>query len=154
MDEQNLTVEKGEIRFSFRVAIILKNRDRVLLEKFDDFWNMIGGRVHFGEDTLESAKRELKEELGIEIDDLKLINISENFFPWFGKYQQELLFVYTAELNDDIEITKKEEFKCLDKDTPFKWHNKNDVESLNCKPGIIKKLVMQDAGITHYVIKD
>lgn len=66
MDEENIVIEKGNTRFNYRVGIILEHDGKVLLEKFKGFWNMIAGRVHFLDSSLESAKRELKEELDIE----------------------------------------------------------------------------------------
>lgn len=152
MDEQNITVINNDTRFNFRVAILIENNERVLLEKNKDFWNMIGGRVHFGNDTLESAKREIQEELGINVDNLKLINVSENFFNWLDKKQHELLFVYSAKLDDSYEITKQEEIKCLDSNEIFfKWHKKEDVSNLICKPQIIYDLVYHDKQITHTI---
>ena len=125
MDDKNLTVENGNNRFNFRVAVLIENNGRVLLENSGPFWNMIGGRVHIGESSLDAAKRELKEELNIEVESLKLINVSENFFEWMGKNQQEMLFVYRTNVDDKYEIVKQEEFKCLDSNEIFKWFDKN-----------------------------
>ena len=151
MDNKNITFVNGENKFNFRVAILIENRDKFLLETAGEFWNMIGGRVQFGESSLEAAKRELKEELNIEVDNLTLINISENFFEWMGKKQQEILFIYKATLSDEYEIISKDEFKCLDTDEVFKWHNKASIESLVCKPEIIKKLIFQNNTMSHNI---
>lgn len=153
MDNQNITFKNGDIKFNFRVAVLIEHKDKVLLETSGEFWNMIGGRVHFGDSTLEAAKRELKEELNVDIANLKLINVSENFFPWMGSNQQELLFVYRAVVDNSYEFTKKEKIKCADAEKIFKWHNKKDVENLVCKPEIIKTLVKQCKDITHEITK-
>ena len=153
MDNQNITIVNGANKFNFRVAILIEHKDRVLLETTGDFWNMIGGRVHFGDSTLEAAKRELKEELNADFDNLTLINVSENFFSWMGSNQQELLFVYRATVDDSYPFTKEKEFKCADADKVFRWHNKKDVENLVCRPEIIKELVKQGEGITHEIKK-
>ena len=153
MDDRNIAIVNGENKFNFRVAVLIENKGRVLLETAGEFWNMIGGRVQFGESSLDAAKRELKEELNIEVDDLKIINVSENFFEWMGKKQQEMLFVYKASLSDEYEITSKDEFKCLDTDEIFKWHDKANIENLVCRPEIIKNLIFQDDAITHQIEK-
>ena len=153
MDNQNITIVNGANKFNFRVAVLIEHKDRVLLETAGEFWNMIGGRVHFGDSTLEAAKRELKEELNADFADLKLINVSENFFSWMGSNQQELLFVYRAVVDDSYAFTKEEEVKCADADKIFKWHNKKDVENLVCRPEIIKELIKQGEGITHEIKK-
>ena len=154
MDNQNVSLIIGDNKFNYRVAVLIENNGRVLLENSGDFWNMVGGRVHIGESSLETAKRELKEELGIEIFDLKLINVSENFFEWMGKHQNEMLFVYKVDLDNNYEITQKDNFKCLDSDEIFKWHKIDDIDSLVCKPAIIKELAKRDNNqITHTIEK-
>jgi len=40
-------------------------------------WTMPGGKLHFLEDLEECAKREVKEETGIEVEGLKLISITQ-----------------------------------------------------------------------------
>ena len=64
-----------------------------------------------------------------------------------------MLFVYKASLSDEYEITSKDEFKCLDTDEVFKWHDKANIENIVCKPEIIKTLVFQDDSITHQIKK-
>ena len=153
MENQNISVVNGNIKFNFRVAVIIKHQNRVLLENAFGFWNMIGGRVQFGESSRVAAQRELKEELNIEVDNLKLINISENFFKWAGKNQQEMLFVYETVLDDSFDIVNKNQFKCLDaEDEIFVWQDIDDVEKLDCRPEIIKQLVKRtDDKITHAI---
>ena len=153
MDNQNITIVNGSNKFNFRVAVLIEHKDKVLLETAGEFWNMIGGRVHFGDSTIEAARRELKEELNADFVDLKLINVSENFFYWMGSQQQELLFVYKAIVDDSYTFTKEKEIKCADADKIFKWHNKKEVENLVCRPEIIKGLVKQSEGITHEIKK-
>lgn len=134
------------------MAVLIEHDDKVLLETSGGFWNMIGGRVHFGDSTLISAKREIKEELGFDIENLELINVSENFFSWLGYNQQELLFVYRASLDDSFDCTKVEELKCADADKVFKWHKKSEVANLDCKPEIIKELITSNTDkITHKI---
>ena len=154
MDDRNISFVMGENKFNFRVAVLIENKGRILLSNSGDFWNMIGGRVHIGESTLEAVKRELKEELGIEVVGLKCINVSENFFKWMGKNQQELLFVYKVDLDNKYEITKKDTFKCLDSDEIFEWHKIEDIDALICKPVIIKNLVKnENYQISHTINK-
>ena len=141
MENKDISIVNGDDRFNFRVGLLVKHKQRVLLEDVKDFWNLIGGRVKFGESSIDAAQRELVEELGIEVKNLKLVNVSENFFNWLGKNQHEILFVYLVELDDSYEITTKQEFKCLDSTEMFKWHNIDKIDSIVCKPEIIKTLV-------------
>ena len=103
-------------------ALIINSNNCILLGHSHCEYQFPGGHVLENEGLLYALKRELKEELGIEIFDLKLINVSENFFEWMGKYQHEMLFVYNVDLDNNYEITQKDNFKCLDSDEIFKWH--------------------------------
>lgn len=154
MSNKNISVVNGNIRFNYRVAVLLEYEDKILLETSSGFWNMIGGRVQYGESSLDAVSREVYEELGIQIQNLKLINISENFFKWKGKTQQEMLFVYRANVREDCSLTKTNEFKCLDSDKTFKWFSKEKILELDCRPKIIKELLSQTSSITHNIDKE
>lgn len=67
----------GDTKFNFRVACILENNNRVLLHKadIDNFWNMSGGRIKAGENSLCAIKREMEEELNVKLKNPKLIHI-------------------------------------------------------------------------------
>lgn len=66
-----------------RTLVFIFNGNRVLLinqtnrDKFGyDKWNGVGGHIEKGENPLEAAKREVYEETGLKINDLKLKYIS------------------------------------------------------------------------------
>lgn len=86
-----------------RTLIFITHGDKVLLLKgsphkrlWSNKYNGIGGHIERGEDVLTSARRELKEEAGIEVDHLFIcgviiIDASDNagisIFVLKGKYQ-------------------------------------------------------------------
>ena len=67
--EWDISVEIGAERFHFRVAGILIDRDRVLVnrQKNDSHWALPGGRVTMMETTGETIVREIKEDLAIKV---------------------------------------------------------------------------------------
>lgn len=63
--------------------IFLKRDDTILLGKRkncygEGSWGLPGGHLEYGETLLECAKRELKEELGIEGLEFKLVAMTDN----------------------------------------------------------------------------
>ena len=145
----------GDAKFNFRVACVLEHNGKILLNKgaTDDFWNLVGGRIRAGEDSLSALKREMQEEMDIQITDAKLINVSENFFNYANKNYHELLFVYYAKL-DDCEITNKQDFNSLDNPKiTYHWYTTEEIKKINCKPVTIYELINQEVNkITHGLI--
>ena len=64
------------------------------------FYIPVGGGIEFGESSLIAARREVKEETGEEIENEKLLNISENIFTFNGIPEHEIVFVYSAEFKN------------------------------------------------------
>ena len=68
------------------VAVIVDDDGRVLLTRrsiqpFQDLWVMPGGKIDLGEPILEALKREVHEEVGIEIEVGELIDVFEHLTP-------------------------------------------------------------------------
>lgn len=72
-------------------------------EKNETFYRLIGGGVDFGESSAEGIRREIREELGCEIESLALIEVIENVFTYEGKGGHEIVFLYKGDLaNKDL----------------------------------------------------
>ena len=78
--------EEVSVKFNLRVAVMAYDDNKILLQRNskDPFYSLIGGRVQLGESSLTAVKREVLEEVGIEIKDeeVKLIKVLENFFTY------------------------------------------------------------------------
>ena len=53
-------------------------------KKGETFYRGIGGSVHFREMSEDAMRREIKEELGCEIENLELLTVAENIFTYDG----------------------------------------------------------------------
>ncbi len=144
-DISYLNVDKT-IKFNYRVALLAIHNNKILLQKADrdDYYSLIGGRVHLLEDSNQAIIREVKEETGIElnINDIKLIKVVENFFKYDNINFHELLFVYKV---DSVELYKKDNFKTLDKDNVInKWYNIQNISNMDIRPEFIKNCYNDD----------
>ncbi|MDD2271175.1 MAG: NUDIX domain-containing protein [Desulfuromonadaceae bacterium] len=68
------------------VAVIVDGDGRVLLTRrsippFLDLWVMPGGKIDLGEPILEALKREVHEEVGLEVEIEGLIDVFEHLTP-------------------------------------------------------------------------
>ncbi len=76
---------------------VFEARDTV---KGETFYRPLGGGIEFGEPSERAVRRELMEELGAELVDLKQIGILENIFTYEGKPGHEVVFIFQAEFAD------------------------------------------------------
>ena len=89
-----------------KVAVSVINSDQVLLmEIYDPGRNLtlhlpVGGGLEFGETIHVAAKREVQEELGIEVHP-EFCSFSENFFEFDGVPAHELVFHFLARIDDE-----------------------------------------------------
>lgn len=90
-----IRIDRKPQLFSFRVAGLILRDGHALMQraKGDDFWALPGGRAEIGEDSRETIIREMREELGVQVEILRLLWTVENFFP-FGGYQAHELGIY------------------------------------------------------------
>jgi 8-oxo-dGTP pyrophosphatase MutT (NUDIX family) len=68
----------------------------------------LGGGVELGETTREAVAREIAEELGLQIDALKLLGVLENIFVLDGQPKHEIVFVYDGRFIDATIYDRKE----------------------------------------------
>ncbi len=153
----NITVRLDGYKLNVRTAAIISYEDKFLFAKTDtnEYHGLVGGRVEIGEDSFTSIVRELEEEIGeFKLKkDIKLINISENFFMFKGEKVHEILFIFKVEL-DECELTKKNSFTMLDKETTkLKWIDKEDIENIWIQPKMVKKILYKKE-FTHNIINE
>ena len=148
--------KENNVRLNIRVAGLIMNDNKVLLQTCDnvDFYSLPGGRVKYMEDTLCAIKRELKEEIGIDFldSDIELLDMIENFFEFNNSKYHEFLFVY--KISNRKEISRLDNFKTLDKSDSYNsWHSLDDIENIDIKPAVLKK-VMKNDRLGHNIIHE
>ena len=60
----------------------------------------LGGGIELGETSEQTIVREIREELGAEVRDLKLLGVLENLFELKGRQRHEVVFVYDGQFED------------------------------------------------------
>jgi ADP-ribose pyrophosphatase YjhB (NUDIX family) len=85
---------------------VFRHGKRILVGDADDpltgelFYRPVGGGIRFGERSEVALRREIREELGAEIENPRLLGVMENLFTFDGKQGHEVVFVYDAEFKD------------------------------------------------------
>ncbi|WCE06871.1 NUDIX hydrolase [Pseudomonas sp. JBR1] len=85
---------------------LLRQGNRILVRETQDphdgrsFCRPLGGGVEFGETSHAAVRREIREELGVELAEVKLLGTLESLFSYAGRPGHEVVLVYAAEFAD------------------------------------------------------
>jgi ADP-ribose pyrophosphatase YjhB (NUDIX family) len=89
------------------IAICLLRRGHEILvfrahDPVDDlaYYRPLGGGILFGERSEDTVRRELREEIGAELERVSLVGVFENTFEMDGVPAHEIVFVYEAAFAD------------------------------------------------------
>jgi ADP-ribose pyrophosphatase YjhB (NUDIX family) len=78
--------------------LVYEGVDRVSGERFQ---RPLGGGIEFGELAEAAFIREIREELGQEVTEIKLLGVLENCFTYEDRSRHEVLFVFDARFVDE-----------------------------------------------------
>ena len=93
-----------------KAVTIIRSGDHYLFTECTDHTNgttwyiPVGGGIEFGEYSTDAAKREVKEEIGLEIHDLQLIDVSENIFTFNGVREHEIVFSFFTSISPEADL--------------------------------------------------
>jgi 8-oxo-dGTP pyrophosphatase MutT (NUDIX family) len=89
------------------LALCIFHHDgKILVNEFSDpatkqtFFRPLGGGIEFGETSAQAIEREVQEELGLSITDVRLLGTLESLFTYAGKPGHEIVQVYDASFVD------------------------------------------------------
>lgn len=132
-------LELKEGKYHLVVAVWIKNKNNeILLTKrnaeklWGNYWECTGGAVIAGEDSLTGAKRELLEEIGIEVtsEQLKLLGTTIHK-TWFTD-----TYLLTKDISlSDLKLQAEEV-------TDAKWVNINEFDTM-CSKDLIVPVVLE-----------
>jgi ADP-ribose pyrophosphatase YjhB (NUDIX family) len=87
--------------------VFVRSGDRILISEMVDpvegrFYRPAGGGIEFGETSRDAARRELREELDIDVGELELLGVLENVFTFRGAPYHEICFVFETWVGSDL----------------------------------------------------
>lgn len=154
---KDLSVMIDNVKFNYRAGLLIEKGNKVLVEcnPAIDFVTLPGGRVQTLESSMDALKREIKEEMNIELDSerIKMRALIENFFEMDEKKYHELYFLYKLKVTSKDTEFKKDMKNIDSKASYYKWVKKEDLEKENLLPVVLRDLVMRN-GFETVVIND
>lgn len=85
---------------------IIRHQDRLLVFRGEDpmkpetFYRPLGGGIDFGETGQSAVRREIREEVGAELANVRYVGTLENIFTFKGRPGHEIVLLFEADLVD------------------------------------------------------
>jgi ADP-ribose pyrophosphatase YjhB (NUDIX family) len=141
----DISIFINEIKLNIRSAVIIETQNGYIFEQDKHgFYYVVGGRIKINETSEDAAKREIYEEIGIKIKNIKLKAIVESFFEYDNRKYHEICFYYRYKTNRKIKLSKN-----------YFVFNREEIRAHNIQPKIIYDIIdSKNKGITHFVLNE
>jgi ADP-ribose pyrophosphatase YjhB (NUDIX family) len=155
-----ISVQLHGQRFQVRAAAIVVDSGHVLLHRApgDAHWALPGGRVEVGEAASAAIVREMKEELGEDVECGELLHIAENFFDLGGRRNHEIGFYFLVSLPQASDhLDKARIYSGLEgsKNLEFRWFALSELASINLRPTFLQvSLVAHPLVFSHAIQRE
>ena len=154
----DITIDVDDYKLNVRAAGVMIHNGKILVHKNvnSDHYALIGGRVEIGENSADTVKREIKEELGKDIEITGYISTIENFFEMKGSKYHEILFVHKIEFineeDKEIEYTMK---NIEGKDyLQYEWIELDRIDEYPILPKAVKDVLKENKFPIHKINND
>lgn len=133
-----LPIKEGHV-----LALAGRDRSRGL-----NFLRAIGGGIEFGEPVEKALRREFLEELGVTLDAVKLLGVTENIFTYEGVDGHEIAHIFAVVSAELDALPLDAELHVLDEGSPVRWWPIDDVRTgqLTLFPTGALELLLPPAG--------
>lgn len=144
----DLTIDIEDYKLNIRAAGIMIHNGKILVHRNinSDHYALIGGRVEIGENSADTVKREISEELGKDIEITGYIATIENFFEMKGLKYHEIMFVHKIEFINEEDRKIEHALKNIEgKDyLQYEWLDLNKIDEYPLYPKAIKDILKQN----------
>jgi ADP-ribose pyrophosphatase YjhB (NUDIX family) len=129
-----ISLETSAGSFNVRTVGVAIHDEQVLLHgaAHDTWWALPGGRVEMHESSADALVREMREEMGVEVELLRLLWVLERFFVSSQRHHS-IQFYYLMQVPEALSPESAPTFTSpQSNDTPlvFHWYPLAELESL------------------------
>lgn len=155
----DIKIKDKDLKFKVRVSGVLIVNNNILVNKYsEDSYCLPGGYVELGETSFDAIKREIKEELNIDVDVERFMGISENFFTNLRNEKTHGIDFYYKVTPQNINDLNLNDYDYLENDHGyeimhhFRWLDINVLEKFNLLPNEIKNILKNDNNSIFHII--
>lgn len=154
----DLTLDVGDYKLNVRAAGVIIHNNKILLHRNakSNHYALVGGRVAIGEDSENTVKREIQEELGKEVEITGYVSTIENFFEMKGSKYHEILFVHKVEFIDEEDKKIEYTLKNIEgKDyLQYEWIELDKIDEYPLLPQVVKNVLKENKFPVHKINND
>jgi ADP-ribose pyrophosphatase YjhB (NUDIX family) len=152
-----ITLDRDGMRFQYCVdGIAIHDRHVLLVQaRGFGFWFTPGGRVEMGESSTDALRREMREELGVDVEVGRLLWVVENFFQHDGTPAHELALMFSITLPPGCALLDtRHEHHCVDAGVPltFRWFPLDQLDEVFLVPAFLPRALRALPERTEHVI--
>lgn len=154
----DITIDVGDYKLNVRAAGVIIHNNKVLVHKNvnSDHYALVGGRIEIGENSVDTIKREIKEELGKDIEITGYISTIENFFEMKGSKYHEIMFVHKVEFVNEEDKRIEYTLENIEgKDyLKYEWLELDKIEQYPLWPKAIREVLKENKYPVHKINND
>ena len=151
----DITIDVEDYKLNVRAGAVIIHNNKVLLHRNlnSDHYAILGGRISIGENSEETVKRELLEELGREIEITGYIATVENFFEMKGSKYHEIMFIHKAEFVNEADKNLTDTMENLEgKDyLKYEWIEIDEIDKYPLRPEVMKEILKEKVFPVHKI---
>jgi 8-oxo-dGTP pyrophosphatase MutT (NUDIX family) len=155
----DLRIQFEAARFKYRVSAFAVDSGRLLVSRREgaDYCYVPGGKVGLGETSPEAMRRELREELGLELEIGGLFLVAESLHHYDGEFRQDLNFCYPVILPEGVDAEELARYP--EEGHELLWVAFADLSAEGFRPaGLVPELeamlAAADGTVRHMVLRD
>ena len=152
-----ITFDRDNLRFSYRIVGVAVYDGKVLVQQPGEggFYFLPGGRAELLESAGETLRREMQEELLVDVTVGRLLWVVENFFEHGSKMFHELGLYFLMTFPDDSPVTDTSKTFSVQEglhEYVFKWQVLDRLDSIQIYPSFLQTALRSlPAGTEHIV---
>lgn len=154
----DITIDVEDYKLNVRAAGVIIHNNKVLVHKNvnSDHYALVGGRIEIGENSVDTIKREIKEELGKDIEITGYISTIENFFEMKGSKYHEIMFVHKVEFVNEEDKRIEYTLENIEgKDyLKYEWLELDKIEQYPLWPKAIREVLKENKYPVHKINND
>lgn len=151
----DLSVVLDNKKLNIRACALIIHNNKLLVHNNENESHvaLVGGRVKIGESSEDTLKREIKEEMGKEIEILEYVSTIENFFDADDMPYHEIMFVYRVDFKDEEDKKIIDSIKNIEGEDELRydWIDIEKIEEYPLKPQILKGMIRNNKFSIHKI---